>query len=454
MRYLICSLLILTCFSSLYSQGDDLGIKQLKKTSHAFNQVAERANPAVVSISTLTNFSIKFRSPFHEFYGLDHQQVSNVPEKALQQGGLGSGVLISGDGYVLTNHHVINEVDEITVTLSDGREFAAKQLGSDPKTDIALLKITGRNLPSIKVGNVKDVKVGDWAIAIGNPFGLQNTLTVGVISALGRSSEGAFSDFIQTDAAINPGNSGGALLNIEGELIGINSAIYSQAGGGFMGIGFAVPVNTAIRVMKDLKTQGHVSKGWLGIQVQNITPDLKQKLNLTSKKGALINNVIKGGPGELAGLNRGDIIIKYNGSIIQESKSLTSKVMSAELDQFVTLTILRNNQRKVLKVKVTKHSLNNTNYNGADRLGLKVEPLSEKTRRRFRIRGKNGLVITKIKPGSLAFKKGFKVGMIIKEVNYTQVDSITSYRKIIANSQEILMLVNFRGYNKYLVVHL
>ena len=271
---------------------DDINI--LRKTSNTFNQVAEKVLPSVVNIGTLKIIkSARYNNPFYEMFGEDpFGYYSSAPDREYKQQGLGSGVIVSKKGLILTNYHVIKNVDEIKVTLRDKREFKAKVLGVDQKTDLALLKIEGKNFKPISFSDSDDIKVGDWAIAVGSPYGLSETVTVGIISAKGRANANIvdYTDLIQTDAAINPGNSGGALLNLDGKLIGINTAIYSR-NGGFVGIGFAIPSNMAKKVMKDLIDNGRVIRGWLGVYIQPISDEIQKKFNLDHKEGAYVNDI-------------------------------------------------------------------------------------------------------------------------------------------------------------------
>lgn len=317
----------------------------------AFRQVARSALPAVVSISTAQHVKdhpqIVFGDPFldHYFNAMPHREPRT---------GLGSGVLVSSDGHILTNHHVIHRADRITVTLQDGRDFPATRLGSDQKTDLALLKIAATRLPTIPLGNSATIQSGDWAIAIGNPFGLAGTVTAGIISATGRAGvldTHNYADFIQTDAAINPGNSGGALLSLDGKLIGINTAIFSQSGG-HMGIGFAVPVNMAKRVMADLRQYGHVKRGQLGVVLQPLNDTLLQRFFPPQNKGAFILAVTPDSSAEKAGFRPNDIIISLNKAPVSDYLTLRAKVAELALDTLYTCTVWRNGKQKKLTFKL------------------------------------------------------------------------------------------------------
>jgi len=422
--------------------------------------VAEIAIPAVVSVSTVRTIKQPGR-PFGSPFGDDlFRHYFEAPGRQFKQGGLGSGVIISKTGFILTNYHVIKGVDKITVTLSDNREFEAKIIGSDPNTDIALLKIEGKNLPTLKIGNSDRLKAGDWAIAIGNPFGLTGTVTVGIISATGRAETeiADYASLIQTDAAINPGNSGGALLNIEGELIGINTAIYSRSGG-YMGIGFAIPVNLANKVMTDLKTKGHVVRGWLGVYIQPITDELKTQFNLATKAGALISDVIEGSPAEKAGIKRGDIISTFNGKVIDSFKALRSLVGQTEVGAKIEVELQRKNKKR--KLTVTIAALPQDDQTAIkptrEKLGLTVENIDRATKEKYGLNSREGIVITGIIPGSPAYQSGLQQGDVILEMNYQPIKSTKSFYKAIrsaSSGSKVLLIIRRQGHTQFTVLEI
>jgi serine protease DegQ len=317
----------------------------------SYREAVRRAVPTVVNI--FTSKKTPQRNPhedpwFRFFFG--NRQERNEPSTSL-----GSGVIVSAQGYILTNQHVIEAASEIEVALADGRKVNATVVGADPDTDLAVLKINLDKLPAITFGRIEDIQVGDAVLAIGNPFGVGQTVTSGIVSALGRSHLGinTFENFIQTDAAINPGNSGGALIDTQGHLIGINTAIYSRSGGS-MGIGFAIPVSIAKQVMESIITQGSVTRGFLGIEPQDITPELAEAFNLPQHKGALIAGVMKNGPGDQAGLQPGDILVKINDILINDTVNLLNTVSQQEPGQEVSLTVLRKDKTVLLKAKIGK----------------------------------------------------------------------------------------------------
>jgi len=447
----------------LHAKNVSNEIQSLKKTSQAFNFVAEKNIPAVVNISTVktvnkvtTNknpFSDMFNEPFPN---RRRRGRGSVPYK---QHGLGSGVLVDKRGYILTNNHVIENVDKITVTLSDKREFKAILVGADPKTDLAVLKIEGENLPFATLGDSDILKVGDWAIAVGSPFGLNGTVTVGIISAKGRSDVDIvdYTDLIQTDAAINPGNSGGALLNIEGEVIGINTAIYSK-NGGYIGIGFAVPINVAKKVMNDIILNGKVVRGWLGVVIQPITNELQKKMNLNTKEGALISDVIENSPAEKSGLKRGDVVIIFNGKKVASFKQLRSLVGGLNIGDKVDITFLRNNLRETTSAIIDAPAGPQTTYFNKDPLGIRVIPISPKQQERMKFSSPEGAFINEVAPRSPAANAGLKEGDVILEMNYSPVRSVEDYLyeiKRVQNNERVLLVVrNSEGYTRFIVVKL
>lgn len=332
------------------------GVEELQQ---ALRRAAQRAVPAVVNIATLKVYrevpSPLWQDPlFREFFGEDFFRFFGIPRERIERS-LGSGVLVSPDGYILTNYHVIAKAARVVVGLKDGREFEARIVGVDPPTDLALLKVEAKGLPCLPFGNSDETQVGDIVLAIGNPFGIGQTVTMGIVSAKGRSNMGLveYEDFIQTDAAINPGNSGGALINLQGELIGINSAIVSRTGG-YQGIGFAIPSNIARWVMAELIWHGRVIRGWFGVTVQELNPELAAHLGLKEPQGALVVEVYPLSPAQRAGLKRGDVILEYDGRKIREAWELRNLVATTPVGKEVTLVVLREGKRKELRVKIVE----------------------------------------------------------------------------------------------------
>ena len=325
-------------------------------------EIAKKQNPAVVFVTSKTKFqpakgnTPPNRNPFGQFgpYGKPGH-----PQPPAPGGGSGTGFIIDKEGYILTNHHVVDNADVIKITLDNEKEFEAELIGSDSKTDIALLKIvkqTGDNteFPYLALGNSSDVEVGEWVVAIGNPFGLDHTVTTGVVSAKARNiGAGPYDEYIQTDASINPGNSGGPLLNMSGDVIGINTAIFSRTGGN-VGIGFTIPINMASDILEELKKDGRVTRGWLGVMIQKITPELAETFKLSDSNGALVNDVVPNGPAAMGGLKRGDVIVKFNGKEIVSVENLPKHVASVEPGKSVQVEIVRDGSKKSLDVTIAK----------------------------------------------------------------------------------------------------
>jgi serine protease Do len=458
-NFLKVNLIIITVVSTfifflqtnfIYAQLNS-SLTKLHETSSAFNLVADIAKPAVVSISSIRTVQSYRSSPFYNDPYFDH--FFDSYRGAQQREGLGSGVIVSKFGHILTNHHVVQRADEITVTLNDGREFKASMIGSDKKTDLAILKIDDTNLPFVKFGNSDSIRVGDWAIAVGNPFGLAGTVTVGIISAKSRSGVvdvENYADFIQTDAAINPGNSGGALLNIKGELIGINTAIFTQSGG-YMGIGFAIPISMAKRVMEDIIKYGNVRRGMLGVTVQPITNDLVKKYNLKTKQGALIVDVIPGSAADKAGIQIGDLITELNKKKVTDYLTLRSRISELKLNQKTYCMLQRNGIQKNIYFTLTspKPALNTSKINN---LGLKVINLNRKIRRQLQIpNAVSGVIISAVDPRSTAAKYRLTKGQIITQINNRDINSLTDYEKLITNSRPLLLTIYEDGF-KFVVL--
>jgi serine protease Do len=338
----------------------------LMETQKAFVSIAKNVTPAVVNINTTKIIRGRrmplFEDPFFQDFFSDSNPFGNFfkqPDYKSQS--LGSGVIVSPDGYVVTNNHVVEGADEIKVSLSDKREFTAKLIGTDPDTDIALLKIKGTNLPVARWGNSDILDVGEWVVAIGNPFGLSQTVTAGIVSAKGRTDVGisAFEDFIQTDAAINPGNSGGALVNIKGELIGINTAIFSQSGG-YQGIGFAIPSKMAQGVMKSLMADGKVKRGWLGVLAKPVTEKIAQALKMHTARGVLVQQLYQESPADQAGLEPGDVLLAFGSSEIKDLAQLRKQVAALKVGQKASLTVFRDGASRQVSVTIQEHPTDNT----------------------------------------------------------------------------------------------
>ncbi len=443
-RLLILSLFLIVSFPIFATNS--LEIARLKHTSKAFNTVAQSGLSSVVSISTIRTVSTYGYSPFfkdpffQQFYGLHHG--------TQQREGLGSGVIVSQFGHVLTNHHVISKADEITVTMSDGQEFDAAVIGSDKKTDLALLKLKGKNFPAVQFGNSDTLTIGDWAIAIGNPFGLKGTVTAGIISATGRSGvldAENYADFIQTDAAINPGNSGGGLFNIDGKLIGINTAIFSQSGG-YMGIGFAIPVNMAKRVMEDLIRFGYVKRGKLGVTIQPITDDIMAEYNLKTREGAFVLDVQPRSSAAKSGLKPADIIVALGSKPVTDYLSLRTRVSELKPGEASTMTIIRNGRRQNISFVLEDEKTSAKASPEFDAMGLHVMDITPELRRYYRIGNQEGVIITRVKDGSAAARYRLIPGHVIAEINDKPIRSVRHYRKLIKSNSVLVFTILDQDY--------
>ncbi len=410
--------------------------------------LVKRLTPSVVNISTTntTTFGMSpHRSPFGErgddpFEEFFNRFFGDLPQREFKRKGLGSGFIISEDGYIITNNHVVEKADDIKVILQDGESYKANTIGRDPKTDLALLKIEPKHkLIAVTLGESNGLEIGDWVVAIGNPFGLGHTVTTGIVSAKGRSlGLGAYDDFIQTDAAINPGNSGGPLFNLDGEVVGVNTAII--AGG--QGIGFAIPIDMAGNVVEQLQNKGKVVRGWLGVLVQQITPEIAESLNLSQPEGALVSDVTPGGPADKAGIKRGDVIVAFDGNKIGEMPDLPKTVATNKPGTVSKLTFVRNGKKKTVDLTLgelpeeANFATSERDYSVERNLGLVVQEINPQIQRRFRIEQPKGVIITNVNPGSIGHEAGLMAGDIILEINKTYVGNLDDYRKSVDSLKE------------------
>lgn len=384
------------------------------------------------------------------FHGRNGQQAHPGQPQQYKQEGLGTGSIIDTDGHILTNNHVVGGADKITVQLLDGREFPAKVVGTDPLTDIAVVKIDAKNLKPIPMGNSDKLRIGETVIAIGNPFGLNHTVTMGIVSAKGRSNMDIadYEDFIQTDAAINPGNSGGPLINLKGEMIGINTAIFTRSGG-YQGIGFSVPVNMARQVMKQLIEKGQVTRGWLGILLQDISPDLAKALNLDNSNGALVSEVSKGSPAEKAGLERGDVIVKFGSKTIKNADQLKNEVGLSDPGRRAEMVVIRKGSKKHLMVKLGTRPVNGPKVapqpGSPGSIGLTAQPITPELAKQYGLtRYNSGVIITSVMPNSPAYSVGLQPGMLVMEINHKTIKTMADFNGAMkaANFKEgVLMLI-------------
>ncbi len=447
-----------------------------------FAAVAAQATPAVVFIQVekqvpAGNMQYYFNNPFdlfgeefgRQFFGQPYNRPNQPrrgrpPQQMFKQMGQGSGFLISKDGYILTNTHVVGDVDKITVRLADGREFKAKRIGADPKTEVALIKIEGDNLPFLSIGDPAKLMTGEWVIAIGNPFGLKETLTVGVVSAKGRSNIGItdYEDFIQTDAAINPGNSGGPLLNVDGEVIGINTAIYSQSGG-YMGIGFAVPIDMAMKVKEQLVATGKVTRGYIGVVLNpgEVNQEMAQSFGRKEAGGVLIADVQKDGPADKAGVKSGDIIVELNGKKVESNTGFRREVAQILPNSKAELGVFRDGKLRKISVTVAAFPDEETAAGAAgatetalEKLGFQVQELTAELAERFGYDKGRGVIVTEVEPGSAAEEAGLKPGMLVLEVNRSEVNNQRQFEEAVKKGKDGRMLLRVRAEKNTFFLHL
>lgn len=435
-------------------KSSEESINVLSRIGEATAEIVEAVRPAIVNISTTRIIKVReninpfFDDPFfRRFFG----DKFRTP-KERKAANLGSGVIIDSRGYILTANHVIQGAEEIRVNLSDKREFKGKIIGTDAMTDIGVVKIEAENLPTIKLGDSEKLRVGETVLAIGSPYGLSQTVTMGIVSAVGRANVGIadYEDFIQTDAAINPGNSGGALVNVKGELVGINTAIFSTSGG-YQGIGFAVPINMARTVMDSLIKEGKVIRGWLGITIQSLTPELAEQFNIKDERGVLVGDVVEGSPAEKAGLEQGDVIIEYNGKKVEEPNQLRNMVANTLPGKEVEIKIIRDKHKYTKRIVITElpsdmQKLSKGEYNNLLN-GVTVSDLTPDIYSNYNIPKKiKGVIITQIEADSPA-DAVLNEGDIIREINRNPVTNTKEYELIVSKikpGDDIILLI-FRG---------
>jgi serine protease Do len=416
--------------------------------------VAKEDLPAVVNISTTQvvqnpmaqgGQGMNPGDPFQQFF---QQYFGNMP-RTLRQHSLGSGFIIRSDGYIVTNNHVVDHATEIKVKLSDGREFVAKVVGRDPKTDIALLRVNATGLPILQIGDSRELQVGQPVMAIGNPFGLTGTVTTGIVSAEGRViGEGPYDNFIQTDASINPGNSGGPLVDQSGEVVGINTAIFSQSGGS-VGIGFAIPIDMAKIVLPQLEAQGHVTRGWLGVSIQPVTEDIAKALQLPKPEGALVAQVLPDSPASKAGVQPGDVITSFDGHPVAKAGELPRLVADTKVGSTATLQVIRNDKPLTLSLQIAEMPGNPQEAAPTtapkESLGLTVEPLTPALANQLGVPDKTGVVVARVQDGSPAADAGIQPGDVIVQANRQPVKGVADLRRAINErkpGEAILFLIH------------
>ncbi len=441
--------------------------KELSGESTAFSEIVKVVSPVVVNIST-SKIVERDANPFSDFFDdqfFDFMEPHYKPKKWKERS-LGSGVIVSPDGYILTNAHVVEKADEIMVTLQDQQNFKGKIIGSDPKTDMAVIKISIQNLPTIKWGNSDNIQVGEFVLAFGNPYSLSNTVTMGIVSAVGRANVGIadYEDFIQTDAAINPGNSGGPLVNIKGELIGINTAIFSRTGG-YQGIGFAVPSNMAKSVMNQLINQGKVTRGWLGVTIQNFTPELAREFGLKKSTGALVTEIMKNGPAEKAGIKRGDIITELDDKEVKNVETLRNIIAQSRVGSKIELNVIRDGKPLIIDVTITELPQDIAQTVPRDQeeklsteenalAGFSVMNLTQEIATQLDLsRDEKGVVIVRVEPYSVAEDAGLKKGDVIQEINKKPIKNINDFNSVVSRIKKgdtLLLFIN-RGTSKFYI---
>ena len=432
------------------------GVAGLESRPPSFAAIAKRTMPVVVNISTASQRSARGGSndPIEEFF---NRFFGESTPKENSQRSLGSGILISKDGEILTNYHVVRNADTIKVKLADQTEYEARLVGKDDRTDLALIKVrkSGGNMPFARLGSSSQLDVGDWVMAIGNPFGLEHTVTAGIVSAKGRGiGAGPYDNFIQTDASINPGNSGGPLINALGEVIGVNSAIFSQTGGGNVGIGFAIPIDLAKKVVEQLRKNGRVIRGWLGIRAQDMSPQLALSLGI-SRAGemSLVTEVAENGPAAEAGVKNGDIIVEYNGKSVPKSHEFPSVIADTLPGQKAILKIIRDKKEQTVSVKIGElpdDSDTGQPMEARDaEMGLRVQRITAEAARRLGLSSTKGVLVVEVLPGSPAAQVGLEPADVIREVNQRPVNNVKDFERAMRQGRRgdrILLLVH-RGDN-------
>ena len=454
-----------------------ISITHAKSAPDSFADLAEKLSPSVVNISTTTVIEQRTRempsfppgSPFEDFF----KQFEKPNGKKRKAQSLGSGFIIDDTGYVITNNHVIDNAEKIMVILYDDTSFEAKVVGKDPKTDVALLKIDPKKvkLKAVKFGDSNELRVGDWVMAIGNPFGFGGTVTAGIVSARGRNLSGSYDDYIQTDASINRGNSGGPLFDMNGKVVGINTAIFSQSGGS-VGIGFAVSSNLAKQVTDQLKEFGRTKRGWLGVLIQEISKEIADSLGMKEAKGALVSSATEGGPAEKAGVKTGDVILKFNNIEIQNMKELPKVVAGTPVGKSVPLVILRDGKELTLNVTlgelelaekenlIGKTSSKNAKSKNYDKLGFVAEELNSKNKLKFNLKNVDkGVLITSVSENSAAQDAGLLPGMVIMRVGQIEVNSLNIVDQAIKNAlkqkrKALLLLVKVENGSRFVALEL
>ncbi len=467
---LTVSLVSPVCLANPDKKAD---IETLRNTGDAFAEIAEKVSPAVVFISTEQTYTqrLQYFNPFEDdeffqrFFGpqMRQRQQQQPKERKQIRRGQGTGFVISQDGYILTNNHVVKDANVIKVKFSDERELKAKVVGTDPETDIAVIKVDAKDLSFAELGDSDSLRVGQWVLAIGNPFGLSHTVTAGIVSAKGRTNLGLpdvqFQDFIQTDAAINFGNSGGPLIDIDGKVVGINSAIYSSSGG-YMGIGFAVPINLAKYVYEQIAKDGKVKRGYIGIYGKDVTPEMAEMFGAKDvKKGVLVDNVVKDSPAQKAELKNGDIIIKKDGKDVETWDGFRNEVAKLAPGAKLKLTIIRDGKEKEFTLELAerpgKELAKEEAAEASEKLGITVSELTDELAQKFDYKGETGVVVTQVEEGSPAEDAQIVAGTLIIEVNRQKVKDVDEFWAAVKKGgNSLLFYVRQADISRYIVVKL
>lgn len=472
-------LLILLIGATAPLLAQDAGLESLRETGKAFRSVARDVSPAVVYIQVEKEVPVRSRDPwtnpfegspfgdefFRRFFGEPPR--GETPDRPQRRAtGQGSGFLISADGYIMTNNHVVGDADKITVQFQDGREFAAELVGADPPTDVALIRIAAKeDLPYIRLGDSDHLEVGDWVLAFGNPFGLSHTMTAGIVSAKGRSGIGLtdYENFIQTDAAINPGNSGGPLVNLDGEAIGMNTAIFSRSGG-YMGIGFAIPINMAKNIYLQLAEHGKVTRGRIGVYIQDLTRELAESFDIDQRQGILVSQVMVGSAAEKGGLKQGDVIVKLNGEPVENVAAFRNKVALTRPGTTVELEILRKGKVRAHKIVVDAMEVETAAVGGEPAaeagtdalplIGLRLQKLTPELAEQFGYQHHTGVLVAAVEPDSVAARAGIEAGALIEEINRVDVNDPKEVVSLVEKSKRdtVLLLVRQGSASRYIAL--
>jgi serine protease Do len=460
---------------------DSKSIDTLRQLGKAFSKIAEKASPAVVAIKVEKHIAVnypQYQSPFgnvpfdpfsdHFFNYFFRRQMPQQPQRMPKQSpkrefvqtGQGSGFIVSADGFILTNNHLVGDEEHVKVTLTDGREFSAKIIGTDPDSDVAVIKIDVNTLPFLEMADSDKIEVGEWVLAIGNPFGLSHTVTAGIVSAKGRSGLGisTYEDFIQTDAAINPGNSGGPLIDLDGKVIGINTAIIGP--GGNIGIGLAIPINIATSAYKQIISKGSVTRGWLGVAIEDLTPDKMKQLDVNEAKGILVPEVMVNSPAAKAGIKAGDIIVEMDGRPVDNAGELQRKIAMYEPGTSVKLVVVREGSREKITVELEKRPSKEQLEAGMGndttaKLGLEVQSLTKDLAKQYGYEDLKGVIVTGVEEDSPAASAGIEPGCLIQEINRNLVTNIRQYNEEIqkaVKSGRVMMLIRFENRSIFVVL--